>query len=317
MGKAVSSVTSAAGKVVGQVTGGLFGGLQSGGLPGLGEYKPDAAQIDKAPFARQIAEDQYNKESRAIQKDLTERLVKRAKGELPSVAEKQIRAEADRQMAQLRGASAGQRGRLGALAQRAVRQQQVASGQELGRQAGILRGQEQAGYEQLLGGQVAQQRAQDVGVAEGDRESLQRFEEMKLKEALGRMGVQASSFESARGREQQLMQGIGSGIAMAASDKNAKKNVKSGKDDTQKFLDSLKAKSFEYKDKKKHGEGKRIGVMAQDVEAGSSKGKDMVVETNDGTKMIDQGKGFSAVLAALAELNAQVKKLESKKSKKA
>ena len=86
-----------------------------------------------------------------------------------------------------------------------------------------------------------------------------------------------------------------------------------------KFLDALKPNSFEYKDKFKKdplaGEGRFLGVMAQDLEKAGPVGKSMVEDTPMG-KLVNYGKGFGAVLAAQAHLNQRLKALESKKKKR-
>ena len=87
----------------------------------------------------------------------------------------------------------------------------------------------------------------------------------------------------------------------------------------QKFLDALKPNSYEYKDKFKKnslaGEGRFLGVMAQDLEKAGPVGKSMVEDTPMG-KLVNYGKGFGAVLAAQAHLNQRLKALESKKKKR-
>ena len=71
----------------------------------------------------------------------------------------------------------------------------------------------------------------------------------------------------------------------------------------QKFLDALKPNSFEYKDEFKKnpmgGEGRFLGIMAQDLEKAGPVGKSMVEDTPMG-KLVNYGKGFGAVLAAQA-----------------
>lgn len=95
----------------------------------------------------------------------------------------------------------------------------------------------------------------------------------------------------------------------AVSDKGAKKNVEDGGDHVQAFLDSLAAKDYDYKDPGKHGEGRRTGVMAQDVES-TPMGKPIVME-RDGVKMLDLNKATSAALASLANINKRLRALEA------
>lgn len=100
---------------------------------------------------------------------------------------------------------------------------------------------------------------------------------------------------------------IGAG-AILASDKQNKQNIDQDVgDEMRAFLDALKASGFEYK-----GEGKQqYGVMAQDVEK-SKAGKSFVIDTPEG-KMLDVRQGLGVVLAAQAEINKRLKKLEGGK----
>ncbi len=96
-------------------------------------------------------------------------------------------------------------------------------------------------------------------------------------------------------------------VAAAASDKRAKKNVEDGDKSIERFLDSVRAKDWDYKDPAKHGEGRRTGIMAQDAE----KNSDMVFTHTDGVKMLDLGKATSTSLAALANINKRLRALET------
>jgi hypothetical protein len=102
----------------------------------------------------------------------------------------------------------------------------------------------------------------------------------------------------------------GVGTAAAASDRKLKKDISSADSEIKSWLDELSAKNYEYKEKK-HGEGKKTGVMAQDLEK-SPIGKSMVENTKDG-KMVDFGKGLGAMLASLASINKRLGELEKSK----
>lgn len=110
---------------------------------------------------------------------------------------------------------------------------------------------------------------------------------------------------------------IGSGAVSAASDVRAKKNVLSADKDVTEFLKSLAAKTWDYKDPQKHGAGRHLGVMAQDLEK-SRMGKDMVKTGPDGVKMVQYGgaKGMAAIVASLAHLAEKMDKLEHAKKGK-
>ena len=93
------------------------------------------------------------------------------------------------------------------------------------------------------------------------------------------------------------------------SDRDLKKKVRTAKpkatrEDVGKLLNTLKAYNYEYKNSK-YGEGRRMGIMAQDLEK-TALGKRAVVDTPEG-KMIDMGKGLGIALAAQAHLNKQTK----------
>lgn len=98
---------------------------------------------------------------------------------------------------------------------------------------------------------------------------------------------------------------IKGGAMIAASDKNLKKNIKEV--DASSFLDALVPSEYDYKDEK-HGEGKQIGIMAQDLEKVAPQ---MVEEHEDG-KYIDYNKAGGPLFASLAALHDRLKKLEGK-----
>lgn len=100
---------------------------------------------------------------------------------------------------------------------------------------------------------------------------------------------------------------IGTTLAAMASDERAKENIADGDKSVEKFLDGIAAKDWDYKDPKKHGEGRRTGIIAQDAE----KNSDMVFTHTDGVKMIDHGKAISTSLAALANINKRLRKVEN------
>lgn len=107
-------------------------------------------------------------------------------------------------------------------------------------------------------------------------------------------------------------------IGAALSDEDKKKQVKKNdeKFNSKSFLDALQSYTYEYKNSEKSnplaGEGKRLSVMAQDLEKAGPVGRSMVINTPEG-KVVDYGRGFGAILAAQAELNKRLKEVEKKK----
>jgi len=106
----------------------------------------------------------------------------------------------------------------------------------------------------------------------------------------------------------QLAGSLAMAAAMFFSDKKLKKNVRSARPrattkQVDSFLNNLSAVRYEYANPS-HGTGRRLGVLAQDMER-STLGREAVVETPAG-KMIDIGKGLGIALAAQARLNEKL-----------
>ncbi len=90
--------------------------------------------------------------------------------------------------------------------------------------------------------------------------------------------------------------------------------------EVQRFLDSLKAYTFRYKEprhelKAQPNGGKYLGVMAQDVEK-TETGKQIVTENEEGTKQLELWPLVSALTGGVGHLNERIKNLEAKKTKK-
>lgn len=106
---------------------------------------------------------------------------------------------------------------------------------------------------------------------------------------------------------------VGAGVAAAGadqvrkttSDKESKEDIKPF--DVESFLDSISGYEFHYKEPKKHGKGKQVGVMAQDVE---KEAPQLVDEGPDGLKQIDYSKAGGPIFASLADIHERLKKLE-------
>ncbi|MCC6808248.1 MAG: tail fiber domain-containing protein [Deltaproteobacteria bacterium] len=100
---------------------------------------------------------------------------------------------------------------------------------------------------------------------------------------------------------------VGALGAAAMSDRRLKKNVADAGEHMDDFLEALVAKTFDYKDEK-HGEGRRIGIMAQDAER-TPVGRMLVIDTPEG-KAIDIKQAIGAALAGLAHMHKRVGSLE-------
>jgi hypothetical protein len=95
---------------------------------------------------------------------------------------------------------------------------------------------------------------------------------------------------------------FGGQIGQMISDERMKSNVRDGNSDAKAMLDALSAKKYDKLGKEE------VGVMAQDLE--KSKAGDKMVKEVEGVKTIP--KGFGEVLAAMANLNDRLSKLEKK-----
>lgn len=214
-----------------------------------------------------------------------------ASGKSPSIGQQYMDQFNEQAAQQAMALAASQRGASNPML--AFRQAQMAN-QQMGlqnsQQAAIMGQQERMQANQAILGQAAAQR----GVA--------------LQSAMANQNADAAKSQ----REASMVAGLG-GAAMMASDENAKTNIKDSSDvsgEIVKMLAKLKPSEYEYKDAK-HGTGEKVGIMAQDLEK-SKVGKTMVDQAPDGTKMVDTNKAIGALLAAAAEMNKKIEKLEKK-----
>jgi hypothetical protein len=100
---------------------------------------------------------------------------------------------------------------------------------------------------------------------------------------------------------------FGTALSALVSDRRAKEDIEDGDDEARRVLDGLKAYSYKYKDEK-HGKGKQLGVMAQDLERAGL--KQAVVEGPGGTKELDAGKLAGGLAALVASQHRRIGKLE-------
>ena len=101
--------------------------------------------------------------------------------------------------------------------------------------------------------------------------------------------------------------------AFVASDINAKENIESAKPEIDNMMENLDAASYDYKEPEKFGEGRQIGVMAQDLE--KSKLGDQFTEDDidgEGTKGINYGKMAPTLLASQVEQHKETKDLKTR-----
>jgi hypothetical protein len=252
-----------------------------------------------------------------------------ASGQGPSLAEAQLRSSSNRSLAQQLAAAAAARGGNPAALQRQLMRQQGQAGRELGESAAVARLQEaqQARSQQLqalgqagsiVGGEVGRA---DAGATQGIGGQFQygtapQTQNLAISQfnAQQRQGADAANQQA----QTQMVGGVLEAGASIAGGLLSDEKMKTKKEDAKKqakdLLDKLSAKKFQYKEGVQGEESGKdtFGIMAQDLEK-SEMGKTLVVETPQG-KAVDTRKGFGAVLAAQAELNKRLNKLEGKKS---
>lgn len=98
--------------------------------------------------------------------------------------------------------------------------------------------------------------------------------------------------------------------AAAKSDVRAKKNIGDGATAVRATMREASPYEFDYKNPGRDGEGRRIGVMAQDLERGPL-GKQVVKTGSDGQKVIDGPRGLGLALASSADQEKRLQRLEA------
>jgi hypothetical protein len=135
---------------------------------------------------------------------------------------------------------------------------------------------------------------------------------------LQKAGGQSGQYQSFAQAEQQTAAnkakmvgdiiGGGSKFAGAAmSDVNMKENIEDGDRSIERMMDELDAYEYDYK-QELNEPGRKVSVMAQDLER-SDMGNELVEDTDMG-KMVDYEKAAPVTLAATANLNKRMKRLE-------
>lgn len=272
-----------------------------------------------------------NEQFRNGQADLISTLQGAVAGNAPSVAENTLRSGADRALAQATSLNASGMGSSNpSLASRAIGMAHGAIAQNTARDAATLRageisqarGELGAALGQARSGDLQQQAANDALVSkylelgltndQAQFQAQQELERLRVQEALG---TQQTNANIGAGNQQFWGQLGGSGAgavgAAFASDEKTKKNVQPGGSEVQAFLDDIRSKGFDYKTSGPGmAPGRHVGVMAQDLEAAGPIGKGMVATAPGGVKMVDAGQAAGTALAASADLNERLKRLE-------
>lgn len=317
-------ITKPVGSLVGDVVGGVAGGIAEG-TGATTDFNATPIELQQSDYQQLIQQgqqaalnNQAAQQTAAQQGSLADALRAQMMGGGPAndLAQAQLQAATARNQQMAAAQAASQKGLNPALAARLAGQNQAMAQQQAANQAAQLKAQTSLGAQGQLANALSSQRQADIAQQRTNLEALQSAGQLqnqqnqaRIQNQLGAQDINARiATENAKTRAGiagGLMQGGAS--AAAASDERLKTDVKHF--DSEKFLDALKSYQYKYKDPKSFGEGKQVGVMAQDLEKTAPQ---MVIDTPRG-KVIDYNKAGGPMLASLAELNDRVKELEGKK----
>lgn len=143
--------------------------------------------------------------------------------------------------------------------------------------------------------------SQIFGVSQAEMQGRLAEEQIKMQKKANSQAFWGGLFQTAGS--------IGAGAALA-SDRELKKDARKVSRQIDDMLDKLSPNSYRYKNEATHGEGRRAGIYAQDLER-SEAGKRIIREKPDG-KYLDANAAISAALASVARLNARLRKVEGK-----
>lgn len=275
------------------------------------EAKKQRERID--PILQAQLASQQRTQQAFTQADIANTLAQQAQGRGPSLAEAQLKSAQERNLAQLVAAQAAARGSGGGASMRNLAQAQSGAGRAIAQDAAAARLQEQKMAQQQLQQMQAQEQAGALDLINqgflADTAAKREIQQAELSQFSANQQAAYQANEARAKRNQQVLGGVMQTGAALISDKNAKTDMKNESKKIDKFLETLAAKSYEYKDSK-NGKGKKFGIMAQDMEK-SEVGRTIVKQTKDG-KAVDMKSALSAVLAAQARLNERMKKIEKK-----
>lgn len=223
-----------------------------------------------------------------------------------SISAEQLRQALQQNVAAQQSMAAGARPGNAAMAARTASMQAARMGSGLAGQQAVAGIAERQAAAQSLANMLMQQRQQELQAALQSRgQAIQGFGDIERARA-NRFGALTGT---PTGMESLLGAGMGAAqLAMIASDRRLKEDIDDGDADAQALLEGLKAYSYRYKNDK-HGKGKQLGIMAQDLERVAPHA---VVDTDEG-KMVHGAKLAGALAAALPGLHKRISRLEEGK----
>jgi hypothetical protein len=221
-------------------------------------------------------------------------------------------------MAQQQAMARMQRGGNAALGYRQAANNGAAiglAGAGMAQQAGM---QDQMAAQGMLTNAMGQARGQDLNALDQqlramgmqDQTRLAYLSQLTGMDAMQLQAYNQANAQSAPGHIGPLIAAGGQvGAALAMSDERVKEQIEDASNEVDDALEALLPKAYVYKDAK-HGKGRRVGIMAQDLER-SRAGSHVVTEVADG-KAIDLSKATSLALASVSRLHHRLRKLEGK-----
>lgn len=320
------SASRAAGGVAAAIPDGakswLFGGNATKGMasgPASGAYQTGYLQNDFMNRAAPQMNAGQADQTRGQQGQLAGMLFQQASGARPGAGEMAVNRQVGSAMAQQTAAAQMARGANAALAARNAARSTADIGVNGAGMAAQAQMQDQTNAQNQLGGLLGQMRGQDIGVAQGNQQAQMQQQQLQLAALAQMLGVDQAALQQDLAKRQlastdkgmlpSLLQTGGTIAAAAASDKRLKKDIAPADREVDNLLLNLTPYAYSYKDEK-HGVGRRVGIMAQDLEA-SAIGAEIVMDTPEG-KMLDVNKALSLALAAVARLDARVRELENR-----
>jgi hypothetical protein len=211
-----------------------------------------------------------------------------------SVSQRQLQESLQQNQAAQQSMAAGARPGNAAMAARGAAMNAGRQGQALAGQQATAGMQERQQAQRALQEAILRQRQQELQGATAGRG-----------QAIG--GYQAP-VEGGSGSEQAMgLVSTGAGLISMISDERLKEDIEDGDFDADAALRALKSHSYQYKDQK-HGSGKQLGIMAQELEANGL--GQAVFETEDGDKAVHGAKLAGALAAMLPGINKRLEKLE-------
>jgi hypothetical protein len=210
-----------------------------------------------------------------------------------SVSAEQLRQGLQQNLATQRSMAASASPANAAMAARTAAMQGARLGYGMSGQQALAGLQERQQAQQMLNEMILRQRQQELEAALGARgQAIQ--------------GLTGATSKPTKSWMEQYGPAIAGAAGLVASDKRLKEDIEDADDESRRVIDGLKAYSFRYRDEK-HGKGKQLGVMAQDLESAGL--GHAVLDTPEG-KLVHGAKLATSNTAMIAALGRRLAKLE-------